>query len=135
MKRTAANQKQVQRAMYAGGAVVAAALLLPLAPAIADVFGGEAAAAATRGPEIVHLEIVARGVVTKIGQIAQPESVRAVFVGCPSGAAIGGGYTLPVGAKNGMTTSTPAADGRTWNFQYPGIMPVGTKLTAVCWRS
>lgn len=135
MKRILTDPTLMRRAGYVGGAVVCAALVLPLVPAGADVFGGHAAAASMPGPEVVHLEIVAPGVVPKAGQIAAPAEQVVVYVGCANGRAVGGGYTLPPKAKGAMVVSAPAADGRNWNFQYANPMPAGTKLSVVCWRS
>lgn len=129
------NRKNVQRAWWIGGVAIAAALVVPAVPALAGAFNGSAAAAATAGPEVVHLEIVSSSVIPKLGQIVQPAKPNTmIYVGCSRGTAVGGGYVLGKGAKTGLVTSAPSADGKRWNFQYPGVVPVGTQFSAVCWR-
>lgn len=120
---------------WVGSGAVCAALLLPALPALTGASPGTAQAS-SEPTEVVHLEIVARGAKAAVGQLAQPDGQPTLFVGCNGGRAVGGGYVLPPEAGVlGMTTSAPSDDGRNWNFRYPGIVPIGTKLYAVCQRS
>ncbi len=128
------NQQAARRAWWIAGALVCAGLVLPVASVAVGSMSKSASAATTAGPEVVHLEVVGKGVAPQLGQIVQPAKPTVIFVGCATGKAIGGGYTLPDSAKHGMVTSAPSADGRAWNFRYPGVVPVGTKYSAVCWR-
>jgi hypothetical protein len=97
----------------------------------------QSASAHAVAPSAVHLEIVARGIHAGPGQITQPGAGTQMFVACPNGRAIDGGYALPddpTDSSGTMTISAPADnDPAKWNFRFSGFMPVGTKLYAVCW--
>lgn len=127
---------QRRRMAWLGGGVVALVVLLPVMPSVASAFSPGSSTSAHE-PSVVHVEVVAANAHLGIGQIAQPKANTPVFVACGKGRAVEGGYALPdspTTQAGAMQVSAPADDDWAhWNFRYTGVMPVGTRLYAVCW--
>jgi hypothetical protein len=131
--------EQRRRIPWIVGGVAAVVVVLPLAPQVASGFVSQSASAHAVAPSVVHLEVVGLSTHVGPGQITQPRAGTQLFVACPSGRAIDGGYAVaddPVRPSGTMLMSAPAEDDPArWNFRFSGLMPIGTKLYTVCWAN
>lgn len=118
-----------RRVAYSAAAVLGTALLIPTVPAIASSFSGGSGSTAS---QVVTLEVVDPGAQPGPGQIRQVPHGQAMYIACPAGRVLGGGYELPDGSASPITTSAPSGDSRRWNFRHAGVVPVGTKYYAIC---
>jgi hypothetical protein len=126
------NPVMSRRAVYCVAGVLTAAILIPSVPAIASSFSGGSGGAGSLNSHVVKLEVVARGVKPAAGQISQPLRGQSIFIACPDGRVLGGGYELPDGETSSMVVSAPSMDSKRWNFRHPDLVPVGTKYYAIC---
>lgn len=125
-----------RRAAYIAATVIGAAILVPVLPSIASSLSSDQPREAVGAPmfqsTVVSLQVVPRGMALAAGQLAQPRPGQSVFITCPGGQVISGGYELPEGATKAMLTSAPSLDSMQWRFRYAGDLPLGTRFFAIC---
>jgi hypothetical protein len=119
-----------RRVAYSAAAVLGTVLLIPTVPAIASSFSS--GGSGSPGSQVVTLQVVDPRAQPGAGQIRQVPQGQAMYIACPGGHVLGGGYELPDGATSTITSSAPSLDSRRWNFRHAGVVPVGTKYYAIC---
>ena len=133
---TAARRRKLAWLVGGGASFIVA---LPLVPAMASAFAGSSSGSTAQAaaPSLVHVEVVARGAAAGAGQIQLPAAGTPLFVACPRGQALDGGYRLPdvPGVDHGtlLESAPDETHPERWNFRFSGALPVGTKLYAACW--
>jgi hypothetical protein len=132
---------QMRRAGWIGGGTVVAIALVPIVPAVASALSPASGSRAhLPTPDVIHLEVVAADAKLGPGQIRPLAAGAAMYIRCPNGRALGGGYALPTSDEplalaGSMLVSAPdEQDPAKWDFRYSSATPAGTKFYATCWQ-